>query len=138
MGRSTRMSQKRRFREVGSPTHTYRLDSRAEASSCPSVYGGPEGYPLLARFQDSEENYMIYRRFGEVQARLLLEAQDDVRRLETQLHSLDRIETGTDSPERLCKRSFQNKDSSPERQKLMASLKDAFKNYGTYAHFKPA
>src|SRR5215469_11608832 len=40
-----------------------------------SVYSCPEGYPRLAAFLDSDENFMVYRRFGYLQSRLLLEKQ---------------------------------------------------------------
>ncbi len=98
-----------------------------------AVHGGPLGYPLLARFQNSEPNYMIYRRFGEIQARLLLEAQDDLRRLEMKLHHLDIDETdetrGMD-PQALFTRKLYNKDSSAGRVALMQELKKAFKDHG--------
>jgi len=60
------------------------------------VHGGPLGYPLMARFMDSDDNYMTYRRFGNVQARLLLEAQDDIRLLEEKLEELDDEETANE------------------------------------------
>ncbi|KAK4540333.1 hypothetical protein LTR36_009290, partial [Oleoguttula mirabilis] len=49
-----------------------------------------EGYPNLAAFQDSSECFMIYRRFGYLQARLLLNRQDELRLLEEELDSHDR------------------------------------------------
>lgn len=88
---------------------------------------------MVSRFQDSENNYMVYRRFGEVQARLLLEAQDDLRRLETKLHYLDIDETDKErgnDPKALFTRKLFNKNSSKERIDLMQALKKAFKEYG--------
>ncbi|TVY12821.1 hypothetical protein LARI1_G008946 [Lachnellula arida] len=50
----------------------------------------PQGYPRLAAFLDSDENFMIYRRFGYLHARLLLYKQDELRAFEKQLDRMDR------------------------------------------------
>jgi hypothetical protein len=50
----------------------------------------PRGYPRLAAFLDSDENFMIYRRFGFLHARVLLQKQDELRELEEDLDQLDK------------------------------------------------
>ena len=75
---------------------------------------------------------MLYRRFGEVQARLLLEAQDDLRRLQKELHFLDLEETEGEDKEHLKSRKVYNEGSSVKRQELMKELKKAFKDYGIH------
>jgi uncharacterized protein YqgQ len=47
------------------------------------------GYPYLATFLDSDENFMIYRRFGFLHARLLLQKQDELRMMEAELDRMD-------------------------------------------------
>jgi hypothetical protein len=47
------------------------------------------GYPYLASFLDSDENFMIYRRFGFLHARLLLQKQDELRIMEEELDRMD-------------------------------------------------
>ena len=49
----------------------------------------PIGYPRVSRFLDSDDSFMIYRRFGTLQARLLLRKQDELRKMEEQLQALD-------------------------------------------------
>ncbi|RFU34107.1 hypothetical protein B7463_g2216, partial [Scytalidium lignicola] len=49
-----------------------------------------DGYPNLAAFLDSDENFMLYRRFGYIQARLLLSKQDQLRALEEDLDKVDK------------------------------------------------
>lgn len=49
-----------------------------------------KGYPYLASFLDSDENFMIYRRFGFLHARLLLQKQDELRKLEEDLDRMDK------------------------------------------------
>ncbi|KAB8289845.1 hypothetical protein EYC80_010477 [Monilinia laxa] len=52
----------------------------------------PEGYPQLAAVIDSDEQFMLYRRFGHLQARILLNKQDELRELEFQLNHIDKIQ----------------------------------------------
>ncbi|ORY09326.1 hypothetical protein BCR34DRAFT_568705 [Clohesyomyces aquaticus] len=49
----------------------------------------PKGYPNLAAFVDSDEGFAIYRRFGYIQSRLLLNKQEELRRLEVELERMD-------------------------------------------------
>ncbi|KIV79938.1 hypothetical protein PV11_07477 [Exophiala sideris] len=49
----------------------------------------PDGYPRVAAFLDSDENFMLYRRFGYLQSRLLLEKQEELRKLERDLGLID-------------------------------------------------
>ena len=80
---------------------------------------------------DSDDNYMTYRRFGNVQARLLLEAQDDVRVLEERLEDLDDEETAKEGEAKaLCSRKLYGANWSETRRDLMKSLKAAFNEYG--------
>ena len=48
------------------------------------------GYPRQAAFADSDESFMLYRRFGYLHARLLLQKQDELRALEVDLDDLDK------------------------------------------------
>lgn len=49
----------------------------------------PEGYPQLAKFINSHDNFAVFRRFGELSARTLLQLQVDLTDLETRLRELD-------------------------------------------------
>jgi hypothetical protein len=62
----------------------------------PIVESCPKGYSSLAVFRDSDESFMVYRRFGFIPSRLLLEKQDKLRELERQLNFLDRREAKAD------------------------------------------
>jgi uncharacterized protein DUF6594 len=44
---------------------------------------------LLAAFQNSDESFMLYRRFGYLQSRVLLDKQDQLGILEKELQELD-------------------------------------------------
>lgn len=49
----------------------------------------PLGYPRVAAFMNSNENFLIYRRFGFLDARILLRKQDELRTIEGSLDDLD-------------------------------------------------
>lgn len=52
----------------------------------------PRGFPQLACFLDSDDAFMVYRRFGSVFSRLLLTKQDEIRRMESTLEAMDRAD----------------------------------------------
>ncbi|KAH7050181.1 hypothetical protein B0J12DRAFT_89133 [Macrophomina phaseolina] len=49
----------------------------------------PKGSPRMAAFLDSDENFMMYRRFGWIQSRLLLNKQNEISDLEKDLELED-------------------------------------------------
>jgi hypothetical protein len=102
----------------------------------PAVQDCPKGYPLLAAFLDSDDNFMIYRRFGYLQARLLLEKQEELRRLEEDLDILDSREQerwkdahARDNPLKTLKNGKKGKAS--ERRVLVRKIEKKFRGYGT-------
>jgi len=86
----------------------------------------PTGYPNLAAFADSDESFMLYRRFGYLQSRVLLDKQDELRLLEAQLDALDRSEMYNE-PDNLFTRECQGE----QRKKLLSSIEILFCEYGT-------
>ncbi|KAI4194210.1 MAG: hypothetical protein LQ350_007909 [Teloschistes chrysophthalmus] len=52
----------------------------------------PKGFPQLSTFQDSDDAFPIYRRFGTLFSRLLLTKQDEIRRMECELEAMDRTD----------------------------------------------
>ncbi|KAF2093525.1 hypothetical protein NA57DRAFT_48248, partial [Rhizodiscina lignyota] len=87
----------------------------------------PEGYPMLAAFLDSDENFMIYRRFGYIHARLLLEKQNELQELENILGDMDN-EDDSERPGCL-NRAELGSETPSERQALFAKLEARFKEY---------
>jgi hypothetical protein len=88
----------------------------------------PEGYPRLAALVDSDENFMLYRRFGFLQARLLLSRQDELRRLEERLDSLDKKHSKENS--RWLHSREDDDIMSGDRKKLMLEIEEKFQSYG--------
>jgi len=80
---------------------------------------------------------MVYRRFGFIQTRLLLETQDRLRVLEERLDKLDESETvGDDNEDNLCSRDGDGGDQT-ERISLMAAIRTAFQEYGSLHQASP-
>ena len=83
---------------------------------------------MLAAFLDSDENFMIFRRFGYAQSRLLLQKQAEVHQIEKALEELDE-EDQEQQPRRLM-RAFDPNASGP-RCDLMKILECKFLEYST-------
>jgi hypothetical protein len=93
----------------------------------------PEGYPQLAAFLDSDENFMLYRRFGYLQARILLHKQDELRALETKLDRLDEKDNEhNDTKKYLKSRDIDDKRKDSRRKALLREIETTFKEYGTF------
>lgn len=55
-----------------------------------TVEDHPRGYPRLAAFQETDDFFKIYRRFGFLRGRLLLDRQIELAQLEEKLHAIDK------------------------------------------------
>ncbi|TGO26303.1 hypothetical protein BPAE_0062g00240 [Botrytis paeoniae] len=84
-----------------------------------------DGYPRLATVTDSNEQFMLYRRFGHLQARLLLHKQDELRAQEERLFKLDEIYKRND-PERHRSRA-QDNAKSLDHKNLLDSIEIKFR-----------
>ena len=84
---------------------------------------------MLATFLDSEDIFSIYRRFGYLQSRLLLEKQDEIRRLEEDLDYQD------EKAAEECEMEIRTRDfvegQEPPQQALLKQIETKFLEYGT-------
>ena len=96
----------------------------------------PRGFPKLARFLDSDDNFMVYRRFGTVCSRLLLHKQDEISKMEGVLHSMDKTDERAKNEKYLMSHTLDDgRDSIPEfwpesRPQLMEKLEKKIVEYG--------
>jgi hypothetical protein len=96
----------------------------------------PEGYPQTAAFLDCDENFMLYRRFGYLQSRILLHKQDELRALEERLDRLDQKDNEDEKTKRFLKsRDLDDKRNGP-RKALLDTIETKFKEYGTFIIIK--
>lgn len=87
----------------------------------------PRGFPRLAAFLDSDECFMIYRRFGFLQSRLILEKQDELRELEEQLDSLDKREEEKSIRHPMTRDP--PRDIMRPRKELLSTIEEKFCSY---------
>jgi len=90
------------------------------------------GYPYLAAFLDSDENFMIYRRFGFIHARLLLQKQDELRLMEEELDRLDKRDLLPNSKMLQCRMEDVERQDGQEggnRQALLARMEETVLKY---------
>ncbi|KAH0557000.1 hypothetical protein GP486_005210, partial [Trichoglossum hirsutum] len=92
----------------------------------------PEGYPRLAALLDSDESFMIYRRFGFLHARVLLNKQDELRELEDQLDAKDKEDEG----QRVLKSRVRDDKTAPAegargptRKQILAEIETKLNEY---------
>jgi hypothetical protein len=88
----------------------------------------PEGYPRLAALLDSDENFMLYRRFGFLQARLLLNKQDELRELEKDLDRMDKVDLKHDAS--LLKSREKDDAENGDRKKKLREIEEKYIEYG--------
>lgn len=87
---------------------------------------------------DSDDNFMIYRRFGFLYSRVLLSKQDELRQLEEDLDALDRSDASGTDRTRKCLKS-QSKDYAREkldgvqtRKELLQAVESKLYQYGSH------
>ena len=87
-----------------------------------------KGYPSVAAFLDSDDGFSIYRRFGYLQSRILLQKQSELSILENQLHALE-LEILNDDEDALCHQKLFGPNADKHCQ-LLESIESKYCSYG--------
>ena len=100
----------------------------------------PRGYPKLAAFMSSDENFLVCRKYSFLRSRVLLYRQDELSKLEETLVALDQEDWETDDASRLALMSrktdeARNEDPRYSRKTLIQKIDDKLKQYGMYWQF---
>ncbi|KAK5046920.1 hypothetical protein LTR84_007274 [Exophiala bonariae] len=103
-------------------------NTRSKAPIVKEIHNTPQGYPRLAAFLDSDENFMVYRHFGYLQSRLLVEKQNDLHLLEIELEELDCSDEAED-PRRLQTRRDYDAEHMRERVQLLKRIERKWLEY---------
>lgn len=101
-----------------------RLDRQTNIST---VADAPMGYPMLARLTASAPDFYIFREFRYLQSRVLLQLQDELRALETQLWRMDEKDR-VNNPSDLCG----NELSGGRRKEMLARIQQKLVQYGQF------
>lgn len=94
----------------------------------------PEGYPRLAAFLSSEQNFSIYRGFTYLHARVLLGLQDQIVALERELDKKDQLDKNNGFEDRLQSRARDEIEDTDTRSRLRI-LNDIRSKLGEYGMF---
>ena len=96
----------------------------------------PMGFPRLSCFLDSDDAFMLYRRFGTVFSRLILNKQDEISRMEVILNGMDNSDERNGNTEYLKScvgdvyRENIPKNWRRSRPELMQDLENKVLEYG--------
>ena len=95
----------------------------------------PNGYPRVSAFLDSDDCFPLYRRFGYLHSRLLMQKQDELRELEDLLQYMDKQDERTEEG-RECLQSRdtdESRDDEPvgeTRKGLLSRIEKKLLEYG--------
>jgi len=87
----------------------------------------PNGYPRLAALLNSDENFLICRKYGFLHNRVLLYRQDELRELEEQLLRMDKVAEKQDDGTLACR--ARGERCSGERRDLINRIDDKLREY---------
>jgi hypothetical protein len=87
------------------------------------------GYPRLSAYLNSDKNFVVFRRFGQVHTRLLLHKQSVISNLEERLTAIDEAE------ENAYRLKSWNTDDNIERKDVLAELEARILEYGKNMRF---
>lgn len=116
------------------------MDATVANRSPREVVCNEKSYRTMATFSDSDENFMIYRRFGYLHARTLLRLQDKLRVLEHSLDLYDDEDAADSNQKRLlscreadevdCEKRARDEPDVPTRTQILNEIEDVLKRYG--------
>ena len=80
----------------------------------------PMGWPQLAAFLNSDDNFGIFRRFGQSHCRVLVQLQAEITILEEELRELDKFDSreGSSTLCRLKRLDCQNSEEKGQKEKI--------------------
>ncbi|KAI9852849.1 MAG: hypothetical protein M1824_001694 [Vezdaea acicularis] len=99
----------------------------------------PLGYPRLGAFLDSDEQWVIYRRFGYLRQRVLLHLQSELVDLEATLEDVDILEAAKRPQNLRSRRAYENLIplKGPKGSDLLLKIQQKVKEYGILRNLAP-
>lgn len=89
------------------------------------------GYPTLAAIEDSDPSFLIYRKFGWLRNRLLLDLQDELVTLERELELIDASTTRRGDPDNVLASRRNDQRKKTKRRGLLKEIHQKLLEYGT-------
>lgn len=94
------------------------------------VSESPIGYPQLASYINTASDFRIYRRFGTLRNRILLQRQVELAKVEKALEDLDEEDAALGNLHRLQSIRKDKEDAMSTRQALIAEADQKLEQYG--------
>ncbi|KAH0565177.1 hypothetical protein GP486_001423 [Trichoglossum hirsutum] len=95
----------------------------------PIIDKDPMGYPRLAAFMNSDENFKLYRQFGYVHTRVLLHLQYELSSMEATLKNMDGADDRDEDRQLLLRSQDASIHDNPRREKLLKDFRGKLKEY---------
>ncbi|KAL8696950.1 MAG: hypothetical protein Q9224_002532 [Gallowayella concinna] len=89
----------------------------------------PRGYPSLAAFMNSSDNFLMSRRFAFLHTRVLLHRQDELAEMEQTLLDMDDEDRELDAVSLQSRRRDDERTEQPSRTSLIRKIDDKLKDY---------
>lgn len=89
-----------------------------------------QGYSTLAAIEDADPNFLIYRKFGWLRNRLLLDLQDELATFEEELELLDANNARLGDPQKVSKSRRNDELQKTLRQNLLKTVRQKLSEYG--------
>ncbi|KAL8895641.1 MAG: hypothetical protein Q9192_003525 [Flavoplaca navasiana] len=89
----------------------------------------PKGYPKLAAFMNSSDNFLMSRRFSFLHSRVLLHRQDELAEMEKALIAMDDEDQELDQLSLESRRRDDQRPEEPSRKSLMTKIDNKLKDY---------
>lgn len=90
----------------------------------------PRGFPRLAAFQSSDDDFMIYRGFRRLHARELLQLEVEITLLEEELDRLDKEDDANDKLRYRLGKTKHEEGWDATQQKLRKNIRAKLREYG--------
>lgn len=96
----------------------------------------PLGYPRVSYLLNSDDSFMMYRRFGQLHSRLLLHKQDQLREMEEELLALDKRDDKLEDTQIYLKCRSEDDERDPpkrgrSRKELLEQIEKTLMEYGS-------
>lgn len=92
----------------------------------------PLGWPQLAAFLNSVDNFAIFRRFGTAHCRILLHLQAEITAIEKELDELDKADSENPDMHYRLRRNEWYEGWDPRQKVLLDKLRVKLSEYGIY------
>ncbi len=103
-------------------------DNEALPPADPGLLEVP-GYPALAKFMGSDDDFMIFRAFKNLAARNLIVLQDELAEMEEQLNALDLADARLGDARALWNLHSRREDSNTQRHALLFNIRTKLAEY---------